>query len=163
MKQQSQPAAQELSDERILHVWDTHVGSVSETCPLTDRDKLAFARAVLRLQQQAQEGLQASAPAQSPTPAPIASPATTQPAQNVVAIQPRPTPAPAGPPTLRIGGINERLARCKVTEADLIAMGIQPAARERGWPVFHEHQFPAIVAALIAHLAGVQKQQEAAA
>lgn len=36
-----------LSNEQILHLWDTRVGSVSETWPLSDKDKLNFARAVL--------------------------------------------------------------------------------------------------------------------
>jgi hypothetical protein len=41
-----------LSDERILHLWDTHVAYETnpnrpKQPPLTDKDKLAFARAVL--------------------------------------------------------------------------------------------------------------------
>jgi hypothetical protein len=36
-----------LTDARILHLWDTRVGELTESCPLTDDDKLAFARAVL--------------------------------------------------------------------------------------------------------------------
>jgi hypothetical protein len=38
-----------LSDERILHLWDTHVAyQTGDSLALKDGDKLAFARAVLR-------------------------------------------------------------------------------------------------------------------
>jgi hypothetical protein len=36
-----------MNDRRILHLWDTHVGDPTQERPLTDADKLAFARAVL--------------------------------------------------------------------------------------------------------------------
>lgn len=40
-----------ISDERILHLWDTHVayetGASAKQPPLGNKDKLAFARAVL--------------------------------------------------------------------------------------------------------------------
>lgn len=42
-----QQEAGSLTDERILHLWDTHVGEPSAKLPLNDKDKLAFARAVL--------------------------------------------------------------------------------------------------------------------
>jgi hypothetical protein len=38
---------QALSDERILHIWDAHVGEPTATRPFTDADKLHFARVVL--------------------------------------------------------------------------------------------------------------------
>jgi hypothetical protein len=47
------PAAKEggtspdLSDERILRVWDTHVNEPTAKLPLTDADKINFARGVL--------------------------------------------------------------------------------------------------------------------
>jgi|GEM_PF-5032964 len=37
----------ELSDAEIHHLWDTHVGEPSPSWPLEDKDKLAFARAIL--------------------------------------------------------------------------------------------------------------------
>jgi hypothetical protein len=37
-----------LIAQRILHLWDTHVGDPTQKLPLTDKDKLAFARAVLQ-------------------------------------------------------------------------------------------------------------------
>lgn len=48
---EAQPAEQvvEPTDEAILHRWDTHVGDPTPERPLTDADKLDFARAVLAL------------------------------------------------------------------------------------------------------------------
>jgi hypothetical protein len=36
-----------ITDARILHIWDTHVGEPTASLPLTDADKISFARAVL--------------------------------------------------------------------------------------------------------------------
>lgn len=47
-----------LTDEQILHRWDAYVGEPTPKRPLTDADKLAFARAILA----------ASTPAQQATP-----------------------------------------------------------------------------------------------
>lgn len=46
----AQPAAQAagLMDAQVLHRWDTHVGDPTPSRPLTDDDKLAFARAIER-------------------------------------------------------------------------------------------------------------------
>lgn len=40
------PATEAMSDERLLHLWDTHVSDPTVDHPLTDGDKLRFARAV---------------------------------------------------------------------------------------------------------------------
>jgi hypothetical protein len=37
-----------LTEERILHLWDTHVGEPCEGLPLTDDDKKYFAQAITR-------------------------------------------------------------------------------------------------------------------
>jgi hypothetical protein len=44
---QAQRAPEPLTDARILHLWDTHVGEPMPELPLADADKIAFARAVL--------------------------------------------------------------------------------------------------------------------
>lgn len=35
-----------LTDERVMHLWDTRVGEPCDKHPLTDTDKLHFARAI---------------------------------------------------------------------------------------------------------------------
>lgn len=65
---------------------------------------------------------------------------------------------PTGTPTLKIGVINERLQVFKISEEGLNTLGITPAARERGNPLYHEAQFPAICAAAIEHLSAVGEQ-----
>jgi len=62
--------AQSISDERILHLWDTHVAYETNANrpkqpPLTDKDKLAFARAVLYASVEAR-GDSSNPPMQSP-------------------------------------------------------------------------------------------------
>jgi predicted phage-related endonuclease len=59
--------------------------------------------------------------------------------------------ASAEPPTLRLGVICERLP-CTVTAADLAAMGIQPAGKDRAAVLYRESQWPAICDALIARI-----------
>ncbi|MBF5006887.1 YqaJ viral recombinase family protein [Diaphorobacter caeni] len=66
--------------------------------------------------------------------------------------------APTGTPTLKIGVINERLQVFKISEEGLNTLGITPAARERGNPLYHEIQFPAICAAAIEHLSAVAER-----
>ncbi|WP_295978766.1 hypothetical protein [uncultured Variovorax sp.] len=57
-------------------------------------------------------------------------------------------PTPAGAPTLRIGDIAARLG-FTLTAEQLRGLGIEPAARERGATLYHEHQFADICDALI--------------
>ncbi|WP_445286574.1 hypothetical protein [Variovorax atrisoli] len=73
-------------------------------------------------------------------------------------------PAPAGAPTLRIGDIAARLG-FTLTAEQLRGLGIEPAARERGATLYHEHQFPAICAAVArrAHDAAAAHAQRLAA
>ncbi|SEF28436.1 hypothetical protein ABL840_26935 [Variovorax sp. NFACC27] len=53
----------------------------------------------------------------------------------------------ASTPTLRIGDIAARLG-WTMTAEQLRSLGIEPAARERGATLYHEHQFPEICAAI---------------
>jgi hypothetical protein len=48
--------AEGMTPERILHLWDTHVGEPTAKLPLSTSDKLAFARAIERELRGAQEG-----------------------------------------------------------------------------------------------------------
>lgn len=100
------------------------------------------------------EQQQAAAPA--PTPALAPSPA---PAANVVQMA-RPAvqtaPAPATPPTLKLGEINQRIAPLSIDAAGLAALGFTPAATDKNAKLFHEHQLPAILAAMVRHLEAVQ-------
>jgi len=65
----------------------------------------------------------------------------------------------AGAPTLRIGDIAARLG-FTLTAEQLRALGIEPAARERGATLYHEHQFADICDALI-HRAAEAKAEHA--
>lgn len=107
----------------------------------------AKAEAEARETAAAAEAAQALAKAQaapSPTPAPLPA------AANVV---PMPTKAPAAAPSLRLGQINERLAPLAVDAAGLAALGFPHSATDKAAKLYHEHQFPAICDAVIAHVA----------
>lgn len=105
----------------------------------------------------------------APAAAPIAPPAVVSqapaanspiPAANVVPMVQRQAPAPASPPTLTLGRLNERLGRMKVSAEDLRALGFEPAGRDRSAVLFHEAQFPLIVEAMVAHLRTVADQHQ---
>jgi hypothetical protein len=58
------------------------------------------------------------------------------------------TAAPVSPPTLRLGVIAERLGFA--LSADFLReLGFEPADKQRGAVLYHEHQFPGIGVALI--------------
>lgn len=56
-------------------------------------------------------------------------------------------PAASGVPTLRIGEIAARLG-WNMTADQLRGLGIEPAGKDRAATLYHEHQFPAICAAV---------------
>ena len=85
------------------------------------------------------------------------------PAVNVVPMAPRQTtaaPAPATPPTLKLGQIGERLG-FSLTGDFLKNIGFEPAARDKSALLFHEHDFPLICMRLVAHIQQVQAKQAA--
>lgn len=89
-------------------------------------------------------------------------PAAAAPAANVV---PMPTKAPATPataPSVRLGQLNQRLAPFAVDAACLAALGFPHSATEGAAKLWHEHQFPAICDALIAHIATARDQRRVA-
>ncbi|MCO5355111.1 YqaJ viral recombinase family protein [Acidovorax kalamii] len=80
-------------------------------------------------------------------------------------VVPLPAAAPAdraGTPTLKLGSINERLGGVLTISADgLRALGFEVVARERGACLYHEADFPLILAALVRHIEGVQAKAAA--
>lgn len=68
-----------------------------------------------------------------------------------------------GPPTLRLGQINERLAPIALTADGLASLGFAPAATDKSAKLYHERDFPRICAALVRHIQAVQAGQPASA
>lgn len=61
----------------------------------------------------------------------------------------------AGPPTLRLGHISERLG-FQITAAFLGSLGFEPAGRDKSAVLFHESHFKLICAALRRHIETIQ-------
>ena len=84
-------------------------------------------------------------------------------AQAAIVVPMRAEPAPAertGTPTLKLGQIGERLGFS--LPADFLkGLGFDVAARERGACLYHEADFPLILAALVRHIEGVQAKAAA--
>lgn len=114
-----------------------------------------------------EQAAQAAAAAPAPAPAPAAPPATAAPiaapapAPTVIAMPQRAQPAATAVPTLSIGLINERLQHFTVTAEGLRGLGFEPAGRERAAPRYHESDFPHVLAAIVAHVQGIQAKQAA--
>lgn len=63
--------------------------------------------------------------------------------------------APTTPPSLKLGTITERLGFA--LSADFLrSLGFEPAAKVGAHGVYHEAQFPEMLAALVRHIEGVQ-------
>ena len=79
---------------------------------------------------------------------------------NVVPMRAAPTPTErTGTPTLKLGTINERLGGVITTSADgLRTLGFDIVARERGACLYHEADFPLMLAALVRHIEAVQSK-----
>ena len=81
------------------------------------------------------------------------------------AVVPLRTAAPAertGTPTLKLGAINERLGGVLTISADgLRSLGFEIVSRERGACLYHEADFPLMLAALVRHIEGVQAKAAA--
>lgn len=94
-------------------------------------------------------------PEATPTPTSATAPsvqAKTAPwiAAAPVSVSPRTTND--GPPTLRLGQINERLTPITLTADGLAALGFKHSATDKNARLYHEAQFPEICAALIRHI-----------
>lgn len=68
--------------------------------------------------------------------------------------------APATPPTLKLGEISERLG-FTLTAEFLKSLGFEPSAVVKAAKLFHEHQYPQILAALVSHIEALQAKQAA--
>jgi hypothetical protein len=67
-----------------------------------------------------------------------------------------------GAPTLTLGKIGTRLG-FSLTADFLRTIGFEPAGRERAATLYHENDFPAICATLIAHIQRISQPQQQAA
>lgn len=75
--------------------------------------------------------------------------------------QPALASAPAVPPSLRLGQINERIAPLSISVEGLRALGFEPAARDKAAQLYHEREFPSICAAIVRHIGAIQSKQAA--
>lgn len=140
--------------------------AAEETRLEAERERIRAEEAA-KLQREAEakaraEAAQAAATAE-PAPAVAAPAPVAAPAANVVPMRAAPAPSEhTGTPTLKLGSINERLGGVITTSADgLRALGFEVAARERGACLFHESDWPLILAALVRHIEQVQAKAAA--
>jgi predicted phage-related endonuclease len=70
--------------------------------------------------------------------------------------------APTAAPSLRLGQINERLAPIMLTADGLARLGFAPVATDKSAKLYHDHDFPAMCAALQRHIGAVAQQARAA-
>lgn len=122
----------------------------------------AKAAAAEEAQQQAQAG------AQAPVAEPLAAAGAAPEPRRVVTTFARraapsaePTPAPMTPATLRIGDINERLGLLSITAAGLRTLGFEPAPGKGAHGLYHERDWPLMLASLVQHLESLQAQAAA--
>lgn len=130
-------------------------------------DLTALVKTRIADHQAAEERKRALAAATTPAPAPAAPPATATapvaaptPAPTVIAMPTRGAAVPTSAPTLRLGLLNDRLAPLQITADGLAALGFK-GMRERGAVLFHEADYPHILAALAAHVQAIQAKQAA--
>jgi hypothetical protein len=69
-------------------------------------------------------------------------------------------PEQSGPPTLRLGQINERLSPIALTADGLASLGFAPAATDKTAKLYHERDFPQICAALVRHIEAVMRADQ---
>lgn len=123
-----------------------------------ERQRIAAAEAEQRRQEQPEYTL-ATAPPCHQTQVPSGAPANAT--ANVHPMPTRAPAAPAGPPTLRLGQINERLGF--TVSADFLAsLGFPMAGTEKAAKLWHEASFPAICAAIAQHVTTVAQQRRVA-
>lgn len=121
------------------------------------------AEAAVRAEQEAAtRAAAAAAPVAAPapvaaTPVPMPAPA---PAPTVIAMPQRVAAAPTAHPTLSLGQIKERIAPLSITAEGLASLGFT-GLKERGSVLFHEADFPHILAAFVGHIQAIQAKQAA--
>lgn len=67
----------------------------------------------------------------------------------------------AVPPSMRLGHINERIAPLSINADGLRQLGFEHAATDKAAKLFNESDFPAMCAAIIAHVAAAQSKHAA--
>jgi predicted phage-related endonuclease len=107
----------------------------------------------------ARQSAPAASTAQPTATAPIAQPAVSSQAANVVSIQ---RPAVESTATIRLGQINELLAPIQLTVDGLATLGFKPCGKERSAVLYRETEVPRICYALVDRLHAVVQQQQAA-
>lgn len=103
---------------------------------------------------------EAAQPEVAPTSAPATAPsvqAKTAPWIAAAPVSASPRTTNDGPPTLRLGQINERLAPITLTADGLVTLGFAHAATDKNAKLYHEEVFPQICAALIEHIAAAAR------
>jgi predicted phage-related endonuclease len=121
-------------------------------------DEQAAAVAAARVQEEA--AARAAAVSAAPAPVQAAEEPPAAPAQVTPIAAARPA-APTTAPALRLGQINERLAPITLTAEGLARLGFAPAATDKSAKLYHEHDFPAICAALVRHVNAVAQAKAA--
>ncbi|PLC06359.1 endonuclease [Variovorax sp. RO1] len=102
----------------------------------------------------------ATPPVVAPAP-PAAAVATPAPAPTVIAMPQRAVAAaPMTHPTLSLGQIKERIAPLSITAEGLTTLGFT-GLKERGSVLFHEADYPHILAAMANHLQAIHAKQAA--
>ena len=139
-KQAEQAKADALAEESRARIQREEQAKAEQVA----RDKLAAEEKPAP----APSGMLASAPVEVSVDTPA--PAVLEP----VDIQVRET-APAGPPSLRLGQITERLG-FTVTADFMLTLGFAPAATDKAAKLYHESDFKAICAAILRHVSTVQ-------
>ncbi|SCU75571.1 conserved hypothetical protein [Cupriavidus necator] len=117
-----------------------------------------------RIQEEERAKAEAAAKAVAPAPAAVGTPMPQ--AQSAMWIAPAPLmPSPRaihdGPPTLRLGQINERLAPIALTAEGLATLGFKHAATDKAAKLYHEGDFELICAALTRHIEAALRKQAA--
>lgn len=104
----------------------------------------------------------AAAPAATPTPAPEVATAAPQAAASAPTVIPMPAraAAPTSKPTLSLGQIKERIAPLQITADGMAQLGFT-GLKDRGSVLFHEADYPHVLAAIVAHVQAIQAKQAA--
>jgi predicted phage-related endonuclease len=96
----------------------------------------------------------------TPAQAAAAAPQEPAPAPTVIPMPSRAAAVPTSKPTLSLGQIKERIAPLQITADGLGTLGFT-GQKDRGSVLFHEAEYPHILAAIVAHVQAIQAKQAA--